>query len=101
MSVSAGVELYLWQKNLFVQVSAEDTRVWLRVREEDIGLDPLPHCGRIDVYVAASSLQTEARWLRLVTVQVDKVRSVPFVLLPYPCCYRDSNTYSKVNTLPF
>ena len=67
------MELYLWQKNLFAVVSDEGTRVWLRVREEDIGLDPLPHCGRIDVYVAGSSLRIEARWLRLITVQMDKV----------------------------
>ncbi len=67
------MKLYLWQKNLFVCVCGEESRVWLRVREEDIGLDPLPHCGRIDVYVVASSLQTEARWLKLITVQLDKV----------------------------
>ena len=69
----AGVKLYLWQKNLFVCTREDDIRVWLRVREEDIGLDPLPHCGRIDIHVASNCLQAEAYWLRLITVQMDKV----------------------------
>ena len=82
--MGAGVELYLWQKNLFVHARAEGTRVWLRVREEDIGLDPLPHCGRIDIYMAGSCLQSEARWLRLITTQMDKVWG-SLLPLPHDC----------------
>lgn len=72
--VCAGVELYLWQQNLFMNVASDGTRVWVRVREVDVGLDPLPHCGRIDIHITTASLQAEARWLRLIAVQVDRVR---------------------------
>ena len=40
----------------------------------DVGLDPLPHCGRIDVHIYAPSLKEEAHWLRLVTREIDWVR---------------------------
>jgi hypothetical protein len=72
--LSSGEELYLWQRNLFVSVPAEQTRVWVRVREVDVGLDPLPHCGRIDVHICAPSLKEEAHWLRLITKEIDWVR---------------------------
>lgn len=54
-------------------VPEEQTRLWVRVREGDVGLDPLPHCGRIDIHVAAPHLKMEAYWLRLVTTHIDEV----------------------------
>lgn len=68
------MELYLWQKNLFV--CDGECSVWVEVREVDIGLDPLPYCGRIDVRLKAPTLAAEAHWLRLITTQVDKVTNI-------------------------
>ena len=70
----AGVELYLWRKNVFVNVVGEDVRLWVRVREVDVGLEPLPHCGRIDVHVASPSLKQDAHWVRLITTEINWVR---------------------------
>lgn len=66
--------MYLWQRNIFVVAEKEGFRVWVRVREVDMGLNPLPNCGRIDIHLAATDVQTEAHWLRLLTRQIDKVR---------------------------
>lgn len=66
-----GVELYLWRKNMFVNVVEEEVRVWVHVREVDVGLEPLPHCGRIDVHVAAPSLNQDAYWVRLITTEIN------------------------------
>lgn len=74
------MELYLWQRNVFVSVPAEGTSVWVRVREGDVGLEPLPHCGRIDVHSTSSALDKEAVWLRRVTGEIDKVSLL--LLLP-------------------
>ena len=52
----------------------ERCRVWVKVREVDVGLDPLPYCGRIDIHLKAADLTAEAHWLRLITTQVDMVR---------------------------
>ena len=80
LTIFAGLKLYLWQRNLFMCVPEEETRVWVRVREGDVGLDPLPNCGRIDIHLASRTLQKEAHWLRLLTSEIDKVSSKYYVL---------------------
>ena len=72
--VPAGLELYLWQHNMFICIPKEGIQLWVKVREGDIGLDALPHCGRIDVHITVGiSLQKEAQWLRLITGEIDRV----------------------------
>ena len=56
-------------------VADEGMKLWVRVREVDVGLDPLPNCGRIDIHLSAADVHVEARWLLLLTSQIDKVSS--------------------------
>jgi len=71
-----GAELYLWLRNLFIVIPEHQVKIWVRVRVTDVGLDPLPNCGRIDLHLACSDVQVEARWLTILTEQVDAVRSL-------------------------
>ena len=56
-----------------MNIPQESARVWVRIREVDVGLDPLPYCGRIDIHLSCPTLRDEACWLRLVTVEIDLV----------------------------
>lgn len=63
----------MWQRNMFVNIPEQHVKLWIRVRVVDVGLDPLPNCGRIDIHLACPDVQTEAHWLMLLTKQIDVV----------------------------
>ena len=65
--------MFLWKRNMFVSIPEQQVKFWVRVRVVDVGLDPLPNCGRIDVHLASPDLQSEAHWLMILTKPIDTV----------------------------
>ena len=59
---------------MFINILKDQLKLWVRIRDGDVGLEPLPYSGRVDVHISCKSLQTTAHWLRVITREIDKVR---------------------------
>ncbi len=76
--------MHLWRRNLFIEDTEDNSKVWVYVREgKVVGPDTSPHCGRVDILLDAP-LEREAVWLRLITTEIDQVlNSIYMYLIVY------------------
>ena len=71
--------LYPWRRNLFLKdTEGSELLVKMRVGKE-VSREAMPYEGRVDILVSAAA-EVEAKWLRIVTMEIDYV-SVPALSL--------------------